>query len=1309
MPHTDKHTVRTKRRFRIGKILLRVFLSCLLLIIVTLGLTQTRLFKDWLKDYIVETANESINGHLAIGRLDGNLYSSLALHDVNVRLDTDTVLFVSEIRLRYAIIPIFDDIIQIDSLQIDSLDVNIAQLSDSSWNVMHVYDQSPETATAPETTAKSTYTVTLNDFSLKRGRINISAENAFIPKTVDDIALRMAGQVSSDHQVVQLHNLSFRTKEPSLVLSHFSLEATADSEKVVLRDIDLRTALNRIIGEAEIYPNQPFRTNAKISADSLHIAEFKEFLPPSLAGHDPDLSFSAILAYDTLAFTAHADESPQRLNIATTAWPISVLIDSISTIPLSYAGKINVERFDPAAWMDSINVRMALNGSVDFAGSGISPETIDITTKVDLTDSKIDNYVFSELQGNLAFAHDQLSSSIRVSSDGGRVAGNVKIGDIFASRAFDVSLNASDFNPAVFGLPDSLPSILTFRVDASGMAPNPDRIEGRAALELSPSRVMDVPVDTAVFTVAFSPDDIAIDSGFILARGFNGRVSGNLSTKHASDLDFIVNFDDLSPLAEVARAEILNGRGSISGSVTGTPDDLQSTAHFSLTELAYNNLSSDKLTGDLKAIYRDSALAATIDLKGTDFGSDGYNVDTVGVTADYDGDSIRVYALAVYGSEIRAECDATIRPDSTTEMTVHGLTLHMAENSWRGGSDSTVITVGEDYYTIDNLFLEPDSAAADSTYDLSVNGAVSLSRDAELTVAINNLAIRPLAEMATLDLGGILSASATITSPLDTLRLRGTYAITAGQLNDLRFQSLRGDFAIKDSTGSATLVFKPTVAESLTVDAALAIPSVSTDSLLSGMENYPLDLHILSDSLSLSVMKAAGYMVKAVDGYLNCDIRVSRTMDDPDIAGEIGIRGGALNMPAYGIDYSDIEADVSFLPNRIILDSLVILQKRGRLHLDGQIAYDSSIISGQINSSQFELMTKDFYAVQHKYYEIQLTSDVALKGTGNDQSYSGSIIINRSRIYLPAVMKQAESDALETAALPRLLVATARDSIMAADSLSRIKTARIKADSTERRFMDDLHGSLKLTIPKNTWIKSPDLNIELAGDLDIVKNGPDFELFGDIRVVRGDYNLYGKRFTIKQGELLFSGGATYNPNLNIEAEYQFRTQSREKKTLNLAIGGTAEIPVLHFTLDGSDISEGNAVAYILFGRSLDELSQNQRNAMAGNGDVGTMASGAAAQLLAGQLSQALGSKLGLDVIDVTAQDDWRGAAVVIGKYLTPDLFMSYQRSFGSALNNDPEPELVTLEYQLTKIIYLQLTEGDAKESGFDVIFKLHRE
>jgi autotransporter translocation and assembly factor TamB len=229
------------------------------------------------------------------------------------------------------------------------------------------------------------------------------------------------------------------------------------------------------------------------------------------------------------------------------------------------------------------------------------------------------------------------------------------------------------------------------------------------------------------------------------------------------------------------------------------------------------------------------------------------------------------------------------------------------------------------------------------------------------------------------------------------------------------------------------------------------------------------------------------------------------------------------------------------------------------------------------------------------------------------------------------------------------------------------------------------------------------MNIEISGEIRMVKESPeDFELFGPITVVRGKYSMYGKEFVIREGTLTFTGGAEYNPDLNLVAYYTFRSPEREKHLLVATITGKAFTPQVAFTLDGAEIPERDALAYVVFGQSMDEVTAAGTGGGSGSGDL---AKGVAANMLAGQLASTLGKNLGFDVVEIDASSSLAGATITLGKYLTTDLFMSYQRGIGNPSEDDVTPAIVTLEYELTRHMAVQLLEGDPKASGFDFVFK----
>jgi translocation and assembly module TamB len=222
---------------------------------------------------------------------------------------------------------------------------------------------------------------------------------------------------------------------------------------------------------------------------------------------------------------------------------------------------------------------------------------------------------------------------------------------------------------------------------------------------------------------------------------------------------------------------------------------------------------------------------------------------------------------------------------------------------------------------------------------------------------------------------------------------------------------------------------------------------------------------------------------------------------------------------------------------------------------------------------------------------------------------------------------------------------------------------REEPDSVSFDYFDQLKGQLRIRIPRNTWIKNDDMRIEISGELEVIKNADFFELFGEVEVVRGQYEMLGRVFVINEGTINFEGGEDLNLRMNIEAAYNFRNNQQVQQELTVNVTGTPEEPEVEFELDGSAIEEGDALSYIMFGKSMNELTVNEQGNMESAG-VGSLAEQAAASLVSAQLTNFLQSKLNVDYIEVKSGGGFDEASVVVGKYITNNLFMSYEQRFG---------------------------------------------
>jgi translocation and assembly module TamB len=461
-------------------------------------------------------------------------------------------------------------------------------------------------------------------------------------------------------------------------------------------------------------------------------------------------------------------------------------------------------------------------------------------------------------------------------------------------------------------------------------------------------------------------------------------------------------------------------------------------------------------------------------------------------------------------------------------------------------------------------------------------------------------------------------------------------------------------------------------------------------------ENEPFSVAVKAERVPLENIYAPNEFIDDIAGILNLDIRAENTLSNITPAGVISIDDGRLKNDKYGIELNDLDMKLLIKPDSLVLRQFRAEQHDGWIDVNGFAALDSSLFSGILTAVRLNVNANKFYLSQKPEHEIQIDAKMTLSGPLDSLRYAGNIEIVRSSFYLPALT--GHGGAQKVRETPLLLEALAETDTLTADT-----TIAIAAKKQAPPLLKNIRGSLKVKIPRNTWFKSNNMRVELSGDVDVVKNSDVFELFGSIVILRGQYDFLARRFKLSEGTIRFQGGETINPILDVTAEYTFRDSNKEKRTVYLVVTDKAMNPDITFKLDDDDITEGEAVAYILFNRSPDEMS-GQTNAVS---PQGYLATDLVYGMMSAELSRRFGQQLGVDYIEIKGEDHLNTATFIVGKYITPDLFMSYEHSFG-ALEEDRPPQVVTVEYQLTKYLFFQLISGDTKSTGADIILKFNK-
>jgi len=130
------------------------------------------------------------------------------------------------------------------------------------------------------------------------------------------------------------------------------------------------------------------------------------------------------------------------------------------------------------------------------------------------------------------------------------------------------------------------------------------------------------------------------------------------------------------------------------------------------------------------------------------------------------------------------------------------------------------------------------------------------------------------------------------------------------------------------------------------------------------------------------------------------------------------------------------------------------------------------------------------------------------------------------------------------------------------------------------------------------WVRREDFAIQLQASLR-VNYAEEARIDGRVRVRRGVLDLLGRSFELQRGELLFTGGASVDPRLDLEAVHELASGD----TVTVNITGFLSEPELHFSTSVPDVStEREVIQLLVSGRGNDTeqtAEQQARGFLAG--------------------------------------------------------------------------------------------------------------
>lgn len=401
-------------------------------------------------------------------------------------------------------------------------------------------------------------------------------------------------------------------------------------------------------------------------------------------------------------------------------------------------------------------------------------------------------------------------------------------------------------------------------------------------------------------------------------------------------------------------------------------------------------------------------------------------------------------------------------------------------------------------------------------------------------------------------------------------------------------------------------------------------------------------------------------LLDAVDqlaGTVHLDAALGGTLAAPGIDGELRLADGRAFIGPAGVQLEDMQLALSGDPTagRLALSGAA-RSGPGTVRLDGWLAQlGSPGLEGELR-----IGGEGFEAVNLPEARVLVTPDLRAAVRARAVELDGSVHIPEARI---------EPRDLSGAVTP------SKDVVLVEQEAAPPPAWEVRS-------------RVQLSLGEQVHFAGFGLKGRLTGGIEVIDEpGRVTRARGELAVKDGTYKAYGQELTIEQGRVLYRDGPLDNPGLDIRA-----SRKSGEVTAGVRVLGNAQNPQAQLYSQPS-LPQADQLSYLLLGRPV-------ANASGGEGQLLMQAATSLGLKGGNQLAQTIGSRFGFDEVSVGGGDDLDSAALTVGKYLSPRLYLNYSVGLLDAANR------LQIRYQLSRHLSVQTETG--AEAGGDILYTIER-
>ncbi len=506
---------------------------------------------------------------------------------------------------------------------------------------------------------------------------------------------------------------------------------------------------------------------------------------------------------------------------------------------------------------------------------------------------------------------------------------------------------------------------------------------------------------------------------------------------------------------------------------------------------------------------------------------------------------------------------------------------------------------------------------------------------------------------------GILRFQANLSPSPGTLR----YTTSPGEQVTIAFRNAQLQAEAESNGLRAHLTAN--FGEASMIDSVVELPRFNSDIPFA---QQPLAGHVQLTVQELGLVPAFVPVAESTSGTVKVNLALGGSVGDPRLSGNALLSNGAADVPALGVRVRDITLEAHSTGGESLQFEGSARSGEGSLQINGRV----SLSADQGWPIDATLRGERFLVMNTSQARIWASPDLTLRTQGNRADIQGTIHIPEAQLSSPDKRKVVQVS-------PDIVI---------------VNNGQTDSTTAERAPRWRINSRIRIALGDKVRFSGFGVDGRIKGEILVTEEpGKVATGSGELQIVDGKYEAYGQKLTIEHGRMVFAASPIDNPALDVRAVRKIGEAGEiDRVVAGIQVRGRLKSPEVTLVSEPA-MSDSEILSYLLLGQPLNQASAPQGKLLT---EAATSLGLKGGELLA----KRIGSAFGIQDIHIEESGTSQEAALVLGTYLSPRLYIGYGVGLAESVN------YLRIRYQLSRRWVLQTRTGI--QSGADLLYTIER-